>query len=537
MSTYRCHRLQEIKIYCCVSCSAIVHKSCWDRTRNWTHIQDHKIYCSNTCKIEGEKQVKLRERLEEQGQKLEDLENEIKQKIKYIEKLETTKASFLNDVCETEQYWQDENYKLKTEIHELKSLLLKNKLNTKEETSRKVVETGCQTDKTENRSAACQTLTKMVTSSSQTDVKKRKSIATDIATQTLIETAVSKSCCTQTELEEDQVQEMLLLNALMKICVNKSVQTDTQAQEHSDQAREMVEVPVEIEVDTYTHSRKPQMLIVTNSNLHGIIPIIKQTTANGYDINYQFEHKGMLGNMLDCAEKYKHKMTKNDAVVIINGPDTARRGSKVGKEVFDRFLTSLAHTNIITIGCILTMNRPVLNQFMESINNTLKSLCSENCHYIDPNICIARRHVSKVSLWHHKPNQTDLKRLVDLMVKPLLVKQRQRNQYQKSAQEVHLENEEFAKRLERLRSNDVIISKKSPPEINILQSNEVMPSQTSPITAWHLQEGSPIEDTLQATEDPSCKRPTNKTKNSFFRTTNQLSDTGWLPRWTSTQCG
>lgn len=369
LGNYKCHRKQEIKIYCCINCFVIVHKSCWDRQSNWTHVDKHKIYCSLNCKLEGEERLTGVEHLEELKTICNELETEVEQKDEFIKKQEQRWENLRSEAIDMEQSL---NYKI--ENYKNQVLLLQQDLNkTKKELStlcnQKInyVERSCQTTSTEYKNIMM-----------QTDPYPQRTVSSQSQTT---QSCPQQTCNTQTEPDDDIVEEMLLTRALLKIHVARSTQTETQTEPgKTGPIKTQSQNPEKISA----RKRKPQLLLVSNTFLKGSTNWSKEFTDGNFDINNQYLKNCTFNDVMQDALSRTKKLNSNDKIILFCGPQNALKNHNIDLNLLHHVVNNTSHTHLMIVSCPLTKNRPVLNQFILKHNAKIEeALEATRASFID----------------------------------------------------------------------------------------------------------------------------------------------------------
>lgn len=467
-----------------------MHKSCSER-RNITVINKNLIWCSKKC---AEDAIKLEDNIIDSMKQYEDtiksLRKEIEEKDRYIQRLKICNRDLEQEMLEFDQISHrkiEEQSLVITELKdEIRKSLAESRIMTKT-TSKILVDTGTQTTYLSHRSpnktqsVVCQTESKLNCSSS---------------TQT--ETELVQHGSTQTELSEEEIEEVRYLNALLKINVTKSTQT-------SPQPKKCLETkpPYTKQNDTETkgkrHPSKPQLILLTNLKL-GELMNFKEYTNHTFDINMQYIHKGCFDDLVVHTENYVHRLNSQDALVMLLGPENAITGKGINLDRLQKLIMNTKQTNVFISACPLSGNRSVLNNFIQKINSEIKqSVDNTNITFIETTQIIPPQIITSIISWEYQSLNNLIKHI------------------SKKLQSTLRENEGLERRLQGLRQD--MGCGRAPQEnkskVNIIQNLKIKSPnknlQNTPVSATvtHQTQISPIVP-----------------KNYFFRPTNN-EDTGW----------
>lgn len=482
----------------CTVCNNLIHKSCSER-RNFTVISKNLIWCSEKC---AEDAVKLEENFANTIKHYEDtikkLQKEIEEKDRYTQRLKTLNMDLEQEMLEfdhkSEQKIQEQN----SVINELKSEMqqtLEESLNISKNTPKSFVDSSTQTTYLSQEST-----TKTQPATVQTESK----LNTSFSTQT--EDLQVQQGSTQTELSEQEMEEVRLVNALLRINVTKSTQTSMSPVALPGKCAEP-NPPNKKQNNTQHKSiegietSKPQLFLLTNSPARGLSMKFKELTNHTFDINMQYIYKGSFDDLVVHAENYIHKLKAQDALVIFVGPVNAITAKGISLEKLQRLITNARQTNVFICACPLSQNRPILNKFIRKINSDIKQATADsNITYIETPRLISPQIITSTIYWEHYW----LNNLITHICQQL--------------QSALNENKDFATRLHKLRQNTSYrqTPQKNKNKINIIKNITIR----SAIKNVHSTSALMASATQQTQISPITP------KHCFFRSTKH-KDAGW----------
>lgn len=176
----------------CVICENLFHRSCCERKKEVTAINNHKIYCSINCAEKAKS--KHDEQIEMLNQIIKELKQELESRDTYIRNLRRKSEAFESDVIEFEQCYNKEIEVQKTTIKNLQKTLESEYMKNKKET----VNTSSQT--IAHR-----------TSEKYTQVNQKLHNSVGIQVQTIVKTDNSKKDTRTLRRENDKKNSILIL--------------------------------------------------------------------------------------------------------------------------------------------------------------------------------------------------------------------------------------------------------------------------------------------------------------------------------------
>ena len=120
--------------------------------------------------------------------------------------------------------------------------------------------------------------------------------------------------------------------------------------------------------------RRKQILIIGDRNISGFASLFKKYTGNQYDINSQQSVKSLFDNVANACVVYSKRLTRDDYVILLWGPETAIKGGNVSEQSLQLIFDACRDTNLIMLGSPLFTDRPVLNQLIGNQNISITTL-------------------------------------------------------------------------------------------------------------------------------------------------------------------
>lgn len=347
--TFPCCASKELKvrIYCCVICHSIVHKSCWERKKNWIHIDQHQIYCSRSCSERAISNEFSVDRLKELQTENVRLRAEIDLKDKHYQDMKTRSAAFEDDVFDMEGYYKKELEEKSKMIKDLQAKLngIDGSVN-QTPTRVQSVSTYTQTSSYFNKDANTQTLSCITSSEAQTEID---DYTIEEAFYLYALTHVHKECSTQTNFADFPDCDS-----------NNNNNNSSQTVPHHE----------------YSFKRKPQLVIIGDSVVKGCAKLFKMGTSAKFDINTQYRPKTSIEELCEIARTYLRKMNRNDFLILFTGPGDSIYGRNINTNILRDFvLRAASKTNVIIVGSAhMHPRRHILNRLISHQNKSIEQV-------------------------------------------------------------------------------------------------------------------------------------------------------------------
>ena len=371
---FKCCR-KDLNNFCCVFCHSILHKSCCDRKKDVTMIQDHKIYCSKICEEMSYEVESYNSDLHSVINKLKD---EIEEKNKFIHKVKRNTKAFEDDVLETERSFIEEIDEKKKTIINLNnkvSQLIKEKIEkernqTEEDENQKIYE--------KNIMEMEMIIEKMRKKIASLD-NKNKIISEELD---LLRGQINKS----NKIEKNKDDADLKLNNIMDTIYKQNavpLNNQNQGNEKTNEETNIIK-----EQKSHMVNNKPKILIMADNNGKNCVNIFKNMYGSLVEVSCFYKPNALIEDVVtDCAKLTK-TYNKNDHIIILAGVNNIIRGRNMKTAFLNNLLAGLNYTNVIIMGVPYVHRRDILNKLCYNFNTLIfTEACKfDNVKYIDPNI-------------------------------------------------------------------------------------------------------------------------------------------------------
>lgn len=342
----KCCKNKEFSNFCCISCMGIFHPSCMERNKDVLRLGGYRIYCSAQCQLKAEADeqcdTKRLEEIDDLKKELNVLRKELSEKDIFIKRLKRRSQVFADEVSEAED-------KLNAQLTEQ---------------SNRIAE--LTTEITRLNRIKSELITKIESDESVTQLNNNIRDLTDTNRQMITSISV---------LEEENAAYFAEIKQLKQ-------QLDT-IERNSKAAKNPPVFENLINISTQKIC-KPQILLVGDKNVRGLLSIFKRLTEKKYDINCQMYDNVLFEDRIKACGELIKNFTKNDFVVLFTGVLDAVKGKSIKSASLLRLLEVSCGTNLFVCGPPLQTNRPILNRIIQQNDFQLQSLlrCYQHSHFI-----------------------------------------------------------------------------------------------------------------------------------------------------------
>lgn len=355
-SSFRCCKNKPHNNWICSVCKNIFHKSCLERTRHYTIINDNIIWCSKDCSEKAT--LHEPDAIDDLRNIIKDLKDELDQKTEYITRLKRTSISYQNDMAEIESEYERKFEEQRKKIENQETVIKQLQQNNEKKS---LVDNCSQTVSTKRIQTGSQTSIAYAAIGTQTP--QSPELKNNSAQTNTIEPLAFSNAQTQTEVINEQLHAISTRHSF----IAREQGIPETENSHSNFAVDHVN-------GSSSHTanklyRKHQMLIVgVESQTKGLGMHFKTSCQSNFDINCQYTHNATVEDLLNRYFSLLQRLTKDDVAVFCTGTKDAILGRVIGEDSWLKLMNLSRNTNLIIIGPAYSLQRPVLDCFIYEFN-------------------------------------------------------------------------------------------------------------------------------------------------------------------------
>lgn len=425
-----CSDGKDLTCYYCISCKTIQHKSCIERKKSAVYIKDYRILCSKKCENHSQENVKDEEieLIQDLREIIAELQNELREKNKQLERQTRKSIAFEDDVEEAEEKSHSEILEQKEQIQVLqRNLTIENKkrINDIEQKNQEIKDIKENLQKTIdqqkselemigkkllNEKQKARDLEEEITKNNKDEENKNietyknkldelNESLTRVNAKRKQETEMAKTNIRELKEETHEINKKCSELTVINNNLNMKIKELEEQLIHTNRARnqKMEEKFNKVGKNTNKQPRNRQILLMSGPNGYNYGKIAKEISKNTFDTNCQSAKTNFFENITINHSILSRNYTEKDYKIIFTSNENARLGKNIDELYVREIVEQSNNTNLILVGAPFVWNRPILNKFIENQNQAiLNQIGHENrAYFIDCNKIIRPYQVQK----------------------------------------------------------------------------------------------------------------------------------------------